>query len=113
MKNPRVNVTVTEEQHQLLLEIARLQGGSASGILRQHLDAATPLLRAALPMLRRAAEEAEISRAEAAELLSVPLQAMADAVAQADLIASDIIVGRSGPRAAIGRERARTGTARG
>lgn len=56
-KLPRVNVTVTEEQHALLLELAALNGGSAAGYLRQMLDQATPLLRAVLPAIRSATEE--------------------------------------------------------
>ena len=73
-KLPRVNVTVTEEQHALLLELAQLQGGSAAGFLRQQLDASTPLLRAAVPLLRRAAQETELTRKEAAKLLQEPLR---------------------------------------
>lgn len=54
---PRVNVTVTGEQHALLIELAELQGGSAAGFLRQMLDQVTPLLRATVPALRAATEE--------------------------------------------------------
>ena len=62
--NPRVNVTVTREQHALLLELAELNGGSASGYLRQMLDQATPLLRATVPLLRATADEMNASREE-------------------------------------------------
>jgi hypothetical protein len=71
---PRVNVTVTEEQHTLLLELARLRGGSAAGYLRQQLDLSTPLLRAAVPLLQRAAEESRVYVDEARELLDQPLK---------------------------------------
>lgn len=54
---PRVNVTVTEEQHRLLLDLAEHAEMSASGFLRLLLDAATPLLRVAVPEMRDIAEE--------------------------------------------------------
>lgn len=73
-KSPRINVTVTEEQHALLLELAELQGGSAAGFLRQQLDASTPLLRSVVPLMRRAAEEIELTRGEATRLLEEPLR---------------------------------------
>ena len=76
---PRVNVTVTREQHALLIELAHLQGGSAAGFLRQQLDAATPLLRSAVPILRRAAQETEGTREEIRQLLQAPLKAMEQA----------------------------------
>lgn len=84
---PRVNVTVTEEQHTLLLELARLRGGSAAGYLRQQLDLSTPLLRAAVPLLRRAAEESRVYVDEARELLDQPLKVLRElsVVDQADL----------------------------
>ena len=87
-KLPRINVTVTEEQHALLLELATLQGGSASGFLRQYVDASTPLLRAAVPLLRRAAKETEVSKAEAARLLQEPLKRLQEmgVLDQMDLI---------------------------
>lgn len=72
--SPRINVTVTQEQHALLLELAELQGGSAAGFLRQQLDASTPLLRSVVPLMRRAAEEIELTRGEATRLLEEPLR---------------------------------------
>lgn len=112
-KNPRVNVTVTQEQHQMLLELAALNGGSASAFLRQQLDAATPLLRAALPLLRKAAEESSVPREEAARLLAEPLRLIRESIPQEELYEAETIVGRASPRGASGSERARTGTARG
>ncbi len=77
-RSPRVNVTVTEEQHALLLELAKLQGGSASGYVREMLDAATPLLRLTVPMLRAATEQMELSNEEAARLLQEPMRLLKD-----------------------------------
>ena len=76
---PRLNVTVTEEQHALLLELAKLTGGSGAGFIRQMLDQATPLLRATVPALRLAAEEMNTTKAEAGEALAGLLHAIADA----------------------------------
>ena len=73
---PRVNVTVSEEQHGLLQELAKLQGGSAAGYLRQMLDQATPLLRAIVPALRMAAEEMDTKKADATMQLNELLSAM-------------------------------------
>lgn len=87
-KNPRVNVTVTEEQHALLLELAQLNGGSAAGYLRQMLDHATPLLRASVPALRMAAQEMEHTREETNAALTELLEAIRNSGAgiQPDLI---------------------------
>lgn len=54
---PRVNVTVTPEQHALLMELAASGGFSAAGFLRLVLDAATPFLREAVPAIRDAYED--------------------------------------------------------
>lgn len=64
--NPRVNVVVTEEQHALLLELARLDPTvrSAAAFLRAMLDQATPLLRKTVPMMRAAAEETDQARSQ-------------------------------------------------
>lgn len=75
-KLPRVGVTVTDEQHALLTELAELNGGSAAGYLRQMLDAATPLLRATVPSLRLAAQEMNVTKAEAEAQLSEMLNAL-------------------------------------
>lgn len=87
-RKPRINVAVTKEQHALLLELAELQGGSAAGYLRQQLDASTPLLRVAVPMLRRAAQEIELTKAEAAKILKTPLEELrkAGVLDQMDLL---------------------------
>lgn len=49
---PRLSVTVTQAQSELLAELARLQHRSASSFLRELLDVAEPTLRAVLPVLR-------------------------------------------------------------
>ena len=77
-KLPRINVTVTPEQHSLLLEMASLNGGSAAGYLRQMLDAATPLLRATVPALRSAAQEMNMTKAEAETQIGEMLRALAE-----------------------------------
>ena len=105
-KNPRVNVTVTEEQHKLLLELGALQGSSASAILRSQLDAATPLLRAALPLLRKAAEETAVTQDQAARLLAEPLRLLREAMPQDELYEAEKVVGRATGRRASGAERA-------
>lgn len=108
---PRVNVTVTEEQHRLLLELAQLQGGSAAGYLRQQLDVSTPLLRAAVPLLRRAAQESEVSRREALDLLQEPLRVLSEMGVQPQDDLLDSLARparRSRPPAASGSERGRT-----
>lgn len=70
---PRLNVTVTEEQHALLVELSALQGRSSASFLREMLDAATPLLRATVPTLRLAAQEMEITQVQARDALREPL----------------------------------------
>ena len=55
--NPRVAVVVSTDQHQLLTELAALQGRSSASFLRELLDAAEPMLRAMLPVYRAAAAQ--------------------------------------------------------
>lgn len=107
---PRVNVTVTDEQHRLLLELAQLRGGSASSYLRKQLDVSTPLLRAAVPLFRRAAQETEILKSEAEELLEEPLRLLREMgiTGQGDLLDPSQGGERVGSPAASGK-RARTG----
>jgi hypothetical protein len=61
-KLPRVNVTVTEEQHRLLLELSHCTDLTAAGFLRMMLDAATPLLRRGVLSLGAMAGEDEEDR---------------------------------------------------
>lgn len=55
--NPRLMVTVTPEQHDLLAQLGALQGRSSASYLREMLDAATPMLQAMLPVYRSAAAQ--------------------------------------------------------
>ncbi len=75
---PRVNVTVTPEQHALLLELASLQGGSAAAFLRQMLDQVTPLLRATVPALRSATQEVNSAQHGLNQILSAARDAGLD-----------------------------------
>lgn len=80
---PRVNVTVTEEQHALLLEMAKLdRGRSAAGFLRELLDQVTPLLRVTVNAMRAAAQEQNNAKAELGAMVS-EIQAL---IAQRDLL---------------------------
>ena len=109
-KLPRINVTVSREQHALLLELAKLQGGSASAFLRSMLDKATPLLRTVVPLLRRAAREHQLAGAEAEKMLSVLTKELegisASAQMELDGLAQDEVRG-DGRNAASGSERGR------
>lgn len=93
-KLPRLNVTVTAEQHALLLELAALNGGSAAGYLRQMLDQATPLLRATVPALRLAAQEMTSTREQANQALLGMLDALREStgIDQLDLL-TDVVLG--------------------
>ena len=77
-QRPRVNVVVTEEQHALLSELARLDPSvrSASAFLRAMLDRTTPLLRKTVPLMRAAAQETDQARGELRGLLDQFLQEM-------------------------------------
>jgi len=86
-KNPRLNVTVTPEQHALLLELAELNGGSAAGYLRQMLDQATPLLRATVPALRTASEEMNSTQEQAQRAL----HELGEAIRLTGLIQPDLV----------------------
>lgn len=100
---PRVNVTVTVEQHALLLELASLDPDtpSASGFLRQLLDEVTPLLRATVPMMRAAKN----AQGEAQETLREPLRAFMTQMQQMDLLDAPAA---SGAPARSGSEDGRT-----
>ena len=69
---PRINVVVTEEQHALLLELAKLdpETRSASAFLRALLDRVTPLLRSVVPAMRMASQEMASNREELRGLLA-------------------------------------------
>jgi hypothetical protein len=48
---PRVSVAITDEQHDILGRMARIQRRPVSSFIRELLDAAMPALRASLPIL--------------------------------------------------------------
>jgi len=60
-KLPRLNITLSDEQHALLMELGRLQGRSAASYLREMVDTAQPMLEALLGVYRQveAAQEAQ------------------------------------------------------
>jgi uncharacterized protein (DUF1778 family) len=108
---PRVNVTVSPEQHSLLLELAKLQGTSASAILRDMLDAATPLLRATVPTLRVAAEDHETALENARRALQ-PLKFLnlREAADQLDML-DDALRDAQSAASAVPSERGERGQA--
>lgn len=57
VSSPRIQVTVTHGQRDLLMELGALQGRSAASFLREMLDAAMPMLEAMLPVYKAAAEQ--------------------------------------------------------
>jgi hypothetical protein len=61
-----VSFDVTEEQHALLSELARLDPDhrSAASFVRELVDQVTPLLRKTVPAMRAAAEELDTSRVQ-------------------------------------------------
>lgn len=87
-KSPRINVSVTAEQHALLLELASLRGGSASGFLRMIVDQVTPQLRVVVPLLRSAVDEQKKTYEEGAQILADLIESMGptDTPNQPDLL---------------------------
>lgn len=65
-----MNVVVTDHQHQVLTEMAKLQRRSASSIIREMLDTTIPLFEASLVPLRAASEAIEKQPQEARRILS-------------------------------------------
>ena len=51
-KNPRLMITLTEEQRAVLDELGELQGRSAASFVRELVDAATPLLQSLATVMR-------------------------------------------------------------
>lgn len=89
-RNPRVNVCVTPEQHSLLAALGRLQHRSAASLVREMVDAATPLMRKTVDLLSLAEEAQGVTRQAAREALrSVleELQALTGDPNQLDLLA--------------------------
>lgn len=110
-KSPRLNVTVTPEQHALLLELSELNGGSAASYLRQMLDQATPVLRKVVPMMRETAKATELSRSQAQSMIDELLTAIREAGLS---VQPDLLDGSSqgSPGSAARNERQRGRTAR-
>lgn len=102
-RNPRVNVVVTKEQHALLFELAELDPTgtrSASAFLRTLLDQVTPLLRTTVPLMRAAAKELDMHRADAREQLRGLADQFLKEMDQLDLLADQPPPTRSGRTAA-------------
>ena len=93
---PRVNVVVTDEQHALLSELAKLDPSvrSASSFLRAMLDQATPLLRKTVPMMREDAKERDTARSE----LRTALRDFISEAQQMDLLDADAPHGAERPQ---------------
>lgn len=85
-KNPRVNVVVTKQQHQLLVELGALQGRSAASFLREMLDTAEPLLAAALPVWRTIKEQAQAQPEMLRKAIETALHELQVNVDQLDLL---------------------------
>ena len=83
---PRFGVCVTKEQHDLLTELGKLQGRSAASYLNQALDAAEPMLRALLPVLRQTAETVAQAPQELQEAIRAALLEVDAKTAQLSLL---------------------------
>jgi hypothetical protein len=77
---PRVSVTLTQEQFDILSKLGKLQRRPVSTFIRELLDAAMPALRATLPIL----EAREKSLAEQPETLQRAAQGLLDAFSGMD-----------------------------
>lgn len=76
---PRVSVAITEEQHEILGRMARIQRRPVSSFIRELLDAAMPALRSSLPILEareRTLAEQPQALADAAQCLLAALQGL-------------------------------------
>lgn len=83
---PRLNVTVTLEQHALLLELARLEGRSAASYLRQLLDQTQPVWEALLAVRRAAAEQAATTPELVQQAIRTALLEIENGKSQLDLL---------------------------
>ncbi len=93
---PRLNVTVTREQHALLLELASLDPDtrSAAGFIRDLLDQVTPLLRATVAAMLAAKQ----AHGGAREQLREPLGELLRAMDQMDLLDAPAAAGAPEPQ---------------
>lgn len=85
-KQPRVNVTISDEQHHLLMALGKLQGRSAASFLREMLDAATPMLEATLPIYEMAAQQAQAQPEALQAAIAKVLGQLDENVDQLDLL---------------------------
>ena len=88
-RNPRVNVVVTPDQHQLLTALAKEQNRSAASLVREMVDAAEPLMRRTVELLDLANTARGMSQTAAREALEAvlqDLQALAGTSDQLDLL---------------------------
>lgn len=72
-RSPRVNVCVTPSQHQLLKELAEIQGCSAASLVREMVDAAEPMMRRTLELARVVRNAQGASREAALEAMKAVL----------------------------------------
>ncbi len=67
--NPRINVVVTERQKRVLTELGKLQGRSASALIRDLIDLTLPMFEATLKPLKAAAEASKKQPEEARRII--------------------------------------------
>lgn len=107
-KQPRLNLTITEEQRALLFELAELEGGTASGFVRKLVDQVTPLLRVSVPLLRTAAQEHQITVEQGRQRIKEALEELSHTGLLDQLDFDDLMQGRravTAGNAASGSER--------
>jgi hypothetical protein len=85
--NPRLMIVVTPEQRELLAELGKLQDRSAASFVRELVDAATPMFRQLLPVMRAHAEAIDGQPVKMEEaVLQVLRSAYGDDPAQLDMV---------------------------
>ena len=118
-RNPRINVTVSGPQYELLSRLARVQGRSRSAVLLDLFETVTPVLERVC-VVAEAAERAQSqakeglqAAAERAEAALSPL--LAKAMGQLDLLVEDSVkrFKGHGPAGGAPAERARSARPRG
>lgn len=85
-KLPRLNVTITEHQAELLRELGELQGKSSASYLRDMLDQATPMLETILPVWRAAAAKVAMQPQELQRAIRDALETVDAQKAQLSLL---------------------------
>jgi hypothetical protein len=85
--NPRLMIVVTPEQRDMLAELGKLQDRSAASFVRELVDAATPMFRQLLPVMRAHAEAIDGQPVKMEEaVLEVLRSAYGDDPAQLDMV---------------------------